>query len=340
MMLAQFNCDPEALVQAVHRFRNRRILVVGDVMLDRFIWGSVSRISPEAPVPVVEVRRESVCLGGAANVAANIRSLGGKPVPLGIIGDDHEGRRLRDEIHALGAPLSGLIVDRRRSTSVKTRIIAHHQQVCRTDREDVSPISSDLQRRVMGQFRAFLTKVQAVIVSDYAKGLLVPSVLHEMLAAARSANKIVCVDPKLRNLAVYRPATVITPNTLEAEHSAGMSITGKRDLVRAGKKILTQTRVPHLLVTRGEEGMALFEGRARVTHIPTVAQEVFDVTGAGDTVISTLALGLVAGLSILESAVLANIAAGLVVGKLGTATITPEELISRISNLPRIARPS
>ncbi len=335
MMLARFNCDPEVLVQAIRRFRDLRILVIGDVMLDRFIWGSVSRISPEAPVPVVEVRRESTCLGGAANVSANIRSLGARPLPLGVVGDDLEGRRLKEEFHALGAPLSGLIVDKRRATSVKTRIIAHHQQVCRMDREDKFPVSPDVQKKVLGRYRAFLAQAQGVIVSDYAKGLLSPSILREMLTAAKSANKIVCVDPKFRNLAVYRPATVITPNTLEAEHAAGISIAGKRELVRAGKRILKQTRIPHLLVTRGEEGMALFEGRSRVTYIPTVAQEVFDVTGAGDTVIATLALGLLAGLSMLESSVLANIAAGLVVGKLGTTSVTPGELIARVTNLPQ-----
>lgn len=338
MILARFNCDPEVLVQAVQKFRNKRILVVGDVMLDRFIWGSVSRISPEAPVPVVEIRRESTCLGGAANVSANIGSLGAKPIPLGVLGNDYEGRQLMEEFRALGASTDGLIIDSQRATSVKTRIIAQHQQVCRTDREDRFPISPEVQKRVLRQFRSFLEKAHAVIISDYAKGLLSRSILREILTMAKSAQKIVCVDPKFKNLAVYRPATIITPNTLEAENAAGMSITSKRDLVRAGRKILRQTGIPHLLVTRGEEGMALFEGHTRVTYIPTVAQEVFDVTGAGDTVISTLSLGLVAGLSMFEAAVLANIAAGIVVGKLGTASATPEELISRISNLPRICR--
>lgn len=330
MVLARFKCDPEVLVRAVQRFRSKRILVVGDVMLDRFIWGSVSRISPEAPVPVVEIRRESTCLGGAANVSANIRSLGGKAVPIGILGDDYEGRRLKEEFRALGAPLGGLIVDGDRATSVKTRIIAHHQQVCRTDREDKFPISAEIQKRILKQFLGFLEKAHAVIISDYAKGLLSPSILREMLPEAKSAKKIVCIDPKFRNLAVYRPATVITPNTLEAEHASGVHIANKRDLVRAGRKILRQTGIQHLLVTRGEEGMALFEGHSRVTYIPTVAQEVFDVTGAGDTVISTLSLGLVAGLSMLEAAILSNIAAGIVVGKLGTASVTPDELIARI----------
>jgi rfaE bifunctional protein kinase chain/domain len=330
MELARFNCDPDTLSSAVRKFRGKRILVIGDLMLDRFVWGSVNRISPEAPVPVVEIGKETTCLGGAANVAANIRSLGGIPVPVGVIGDDFEGRRLRHEFRIVGSPVSGLLVDRGRATSVKTRIIAHHQQVCRTDREDRSPLSAMMLRRLAARFRKTLPSCAAVVVSDYAKGLISPSLLRDVLPAARAAGKIVCVDPKLKDLGLYRPATVITPNTLEAERASGVTISSRRDLLRAGRKILRSLRVEYLLITRGEEGMALFQGGSSVTHIPTVAREVFDVTGAGDTVISTLALGLVAGLPILQAAVLANIAAGIVVGKLGTATITPDELLERI----------
>ncbi len=332
-MFSRYKCDPEALIQAIHSFRNKRILVLGDLMLDRFIWGSVSRISPEAPVPVVEIKKESTCLGGAANVATNIRSLGGTPVPLGILGDDFEGNRLREEFRSLGSPLGGLIVDKERPTSIKTRIIAQHQQVCRTDREDRSPLPSSLQARVAEKFRAALPSVDAVIVSDYAKGLISASLLKQTLPLAKSTRKIVCIDPKLRDFSVYRPATVITPNTAEAEHASGIAISRTQDLIRAGRKILRQSGIEHLLVTRGEEGMALFESNASITHIPTVAQEVFDVTGAGDTVISTLALSLVSGLSMLSAAVLSNIAAGIVVGKLGTASVAPDELIAAIRKL-------
>lgn len=299
-------------------------------MLDRFVWGAVTRISPEAPVPVVEIKTETTCLGGAANVAANISSLGGIPVPLGIVGGDAEGSRLREEFRALGSPLSGLLVDRNRPTSIKTRIIAHHQQVCRTDREDRSPLSPEVQSKIVEKFRAALASADAVIVSDYAKGLISPALLRRTLPLAKGAGKAVCVDPKMKDLSVYRPATVITPNAAEAERASGISISGTGDLIRAGKKILSDTGIEHVLVTRGEEGMTLFGNASKVIHIPTVAREVFDVTGAGDTVISTLALSLVAGLSILESAVLSNIAAGIVVGKLGTASVSPDELISSI----------
>jgi len=332
-MLNQYKCDPDILIRAVRNFRNKRIIVLGDLMLDRFIWGSVSRISPEAPVPVVEIRKESTCLGGAANVASNIRSLGGMPVPLGVLGEDFEGKRLREEFKAIGSPIGGLVVDKNRPTSIKTRIIAHHQQVCRTDREDRSAIPAALQARVAEKFRAALSSSDAVIVSDYAKGLISPPLLKRTLPLAKSARKVVCVDPKITDFAVYKPATVITPNTLEAERASGIAVSNTADLIRAGKKILRESGIEHLLVTRGEEGMALFERGSGVTCIPTVAQEVFDVTGAGDTVISTLALSLVAGLTILQSAVLSNIAAGIVVGKLGTASVTPDELIAAIRSM-------
>ncbi len=332
-MLERYKCNPEVLIQAIKNFRNKRILVFGDLMLDRFVFGSVSRISPEAPVPVVEIKKENTCLGGAANVAANIRSLGGIPVPLGVLGHDFEGNCLREEFRALGSPVGGLIVDKDRPTSVKTRIIAHHQQVCRTDREDRSQISNAVQLRVAEKFKAALPSVDAVIVSDYAKGLISTSLLRRTLPLAKSTRKVVCVDPKMKDFSAYKPATVITPNTAEAERASGITVSCTRDLVRAGRKILNESGIEHLLVTRGEEGMALFESDFRVTHIPTVAQEVFDVTGAGDTVISTLALSLVSGLSILEAAILSNIAAGIVVGKLGTASVTPEELIAAIRRM-------
>jgi len=333
MNLNRYRCDHEVFIRAIRDFRNRRILVFGDLMLDRFVFGSVSRISPEAPVPVVEIKDENTSLGGAANVAANIRSLGGMPIPLGVLGLDTEGNCLREEFRTIGSPVGGLIIDKTRPTSTKTRIIAHHQQVCRTDREDRSQLSPAIQSRIVHKFKAALQSADAVIVSDYAKGMLSPPLLKRTLPLAKSARKIVCIDPKMKNFAAYKSGTVITPNTLEAEHASGISISGTRDLARAARKILGESGIEHLLVTRGEEGMALFENNSRVTYIPTVAQEVFDVTGAGDTVISTLTLGLVAGLSVLEAAVLSNIAAGIVVGKLGTASVTPEELIEAIRRM-------
>jgi len=322
--------DRDALAQAVATFPSLRVLVLGDLMLDRFIWGSVSRISPEAPVPVVEVYRETSCLGGAANVSMNIRALDAMPVPLGIIGKDPEGETLVGEFRDLKIPTRGIVRDAGRATSVKTRIIAHHQQVCRTDRENRAVIPATIEKKIAKMFVENLRSCAAVIVSDYAKGLISPSLLRHTLPRARAAKRPVFVDPKMKNLAAYRPSTVITPNTMEAENASGIHISDKRSLVKAGRRILRATGSRYLLVTRGEEGMALFDGDSRVIQIPTHAREVFDVTGAGDTVISVLTLGVVAGLSILEASVLANIAAGIVVGKLGTAAVSREELIARI----------
>ena len=236
--------------------------------------------------------------------------------------------------------LSGIVTDKSRATCVKTRIIAQHQQVCRADREDTSPLPAALQRKIVAWFRTHLEEVDAVIVSDYAKGLVSPALLRKLLPMAGAAHKVVCVDPKLKNLAAYRPATVITPNLTEAERSAGIAMGTERDLARAGRKILKQTGIAHLLVTRGEQGMTLFGNDARITHIPTLTREVFDVTGAGDTVIATLTLGLVAGLSILEAAVLSNLAAGIVVGKLGTACLTPDELRAAIRRTQGTGHPT
>ncbi len=333
MNLARYKCDPEVLIKAVRDFRRKRILVLGDLILDRFIFGGVSRISPEAPVPVVEIERENTSLGGAANVAANIRSLAAVPIPIGILGGDLEGERLREEFRSIGSPINGLLTVKNRPTSTKTRIIAHHQQVCRTDREDRSPLPPPMQSRIAQKFRAALPGTDAVIVSDYAKGLVSPSLLRRILPLAKAAGKIICIDPKISDFTVYKPATVMTPNTLETERASGIPIVETRDLVRAGRKILEDSGIQYLLITRGEDGMALFEDNRTVTHIPTVAKEVFDVTGAGDTVISTLALGLATGLTILEAAILSNIAAGIVVGKLGTASVAPEELIAAVRRM-------
>jgi rfaE bifunctional protein kinase chain/domain len=331
-------CDPENLIRAVRRFRGKRVLVLGDMILDRFVWGAVSRICPEAPVPVVEIRTESTRPGGAANVAANIRGLGGKVDSVGVIGGDSEGRSLRDVFRTIGASAGGLVVDRGRPTSIKTRIIAHHQQVCRTDREDRAAISTAVQSKIVAQFRKCLRTADAVVVSDYAKGLITPALLRKILPGAKAAGKVVCVDPKMTDFAVYSPATVVTPNVSEIEHAVGLKISGNRSLFRAVNRILQLPGIDHVLVTRGEEGMALFGNEYRPAYIPTVAREVFDVTGAGDTVISTLALGIVSGLSILEAAVLSNIAAGIVVGKLGTAAVTAEELMEGISRQLPAAR--
>lgn len=311
-------------------FQRKRIVVLGDLMLDEFIWGRVRRISPEAPVPVVEVERQTLALGGAGNVVSNLVSLGAEPSPLGVVGDDIDAERLRCAFRNLQVGVDGLVSDGSRPTTVKTRIIAHNQQVVRADRESRSAISEDIEDRVASRFEREIEGADAVVVSDYSKGLLTARLLGRTLRSARARSLIVCLDPKLRSFASYQPISVITPNNQEASEAAGIPIEDVSSLEEAGRKLLASIDCRAVLVTRGEEGMSLFTDDGRVTHIPTVAREVYDVTGAGDTVIATLAVALAAGASFEEAAALANHAAGVVVGKVGTASVTREELLDSI----------
>lgn len=315
-------------------FAGKRIIVLGDVMLDEFIWGRVRRISPEAPVPVVEVDRQTLALGGAGNVVSNLVALGAATTPIGVVGDDLDADRLRGAFGALGVSAFRLVVDSARPTTLKTRIIAHNQQVVRTDRESRARITTAIEDRVAESFRGEIEAADAVVVSDYGKGLLTPGLLGHALRAARERGLIVCLDPKMRSFAHYQPVTVITPNNQEASDASGVPIEDEQSLTEAGRKLLASIDTRAVLITRGEEGMALFTGGgpdgAHVTHIPTVAREVYDVTGAGDTVIATLALALAGGASLEEAAVLANHAAGVVVGKVGTASLTRDELLATI----------
>lgn len=309
-------------------FDRKRIVVIGDLMLDEFIWGRVRRISPEAPVPVVEVDRQTLALGGAGNVVSNLVALGASPVPVGVVGADGDADRLRSALLALGVSCDGLVTDAGRPTTLKTRIIAHNQQVVRADRESRTPVSDEMEQQIIAAFRHHIEAADAVVVSDYSKGLLTAGVLRQTLAAARERELIVCLDPKMRSFVHYQPVTVITPNNQEAAEAAGISIEDETGLVEAGRKILASIDCRAALVTRGEEGMTLFTDGGEVTHIPTVAREVYDVTGAGDTVVATLALALASGATLAEAARLANHAAGVVVGKIGTATVTREELLA------------
>jgi rfaE bifunctional protein kinase chain/domain len=315
-------------------FAGKRIIVLGDVMLDEFIWGRVRRISPEAPVPVVEVDRQTLALGGAGNVVSNLVALGAATTPIGVVGDDLDADRLRGAFDELGVSAVRLVVDSARPTTVKTRIIAHNQQVVRADRESRARIAAPIEDRVAESFRDEIEAADAVVVSDYGKGLLTPGLLAHALRAARDRGLIVCLDPKMRSFVHYQPVTVITPNNQEASDASGIPIEDVRSLTEAGLKLLGSIDTRAVLITRGEEGMALFTGGgpdgAEVTHIPTVAREVYDVTGAGDTVIATLALALASGASLEEAAVLANHAAGVVVGKVGTASLTRDELLATI----------
>ena len=324
----------ERAISIAAAFAGKRIVVLGDVMLDEFIWGRVRRISPEAPVPVVEVDRQTLALGGAGNVVSNLVALGAAATPIGVLGDDSDADRLRSAFSELGVSTNGIVVDVARPTTVKTRIIAHSQQVVRADRESRGHITPAIEARVAARFHEQIESADAVVVSDYGKGLLTTGLLALTLKAARERGLIVCLDPKMRNFAHYQPVTVITPNNQEAADASGIPIEDEQSLTEAGRKLLGSIDTRAVLITRGEEGMALFTGggaeAAEVTHIPTVAREVYDVTGAGDTVIAMLALALASGASLEEAAVLANHGAGVVVGKVGTASVTCDELLATI----------
>lgn len=308
----------------------RHVLVVGDVMLDEFLWGKVARISPEAPVPVVEVDRTSFHAGGAGNVAANVRALGGEATLLSVVGQDAAADRLRDELQAAGIDASLAASDGGRPTTVKTRIIAHHQQVVRADREKSEPIPRALEDDLLERVRRALPAAQALVVSDYQKGVVTPRVMRALLAAARRRGLPLLVDPKLPHFGLYRGADLVTPNQLEAEQATGIKIRSREDLSAVGAKLLALLRCRAALVTRGEHGMTLFERGKRPLHIAASAREIYDVTGAGDTVIATIALALAARAPLALAAALANQAASVVVGKLGTATAAPDELLEAL----------
>ena len=325
--------QPERAEKIINNFSGKRLIVLGDLMLDEFIWGEVRRISPEAPVPVVEVNRESWHAGGAGNVAANLLALGAQAIAIGVIGDDRAGEKLRQIFAATGAETNFLICDESRPTTVKTRIVAHHQQMIRADRESKVPITEAIENQIISAFTEALKNADAVVVSDYDKGLLTPRLLQNVLHLAQG--KIVCLDPKIKFFSNYHPISAITPNQLEAERATGIEITDEKSLLAAAQKIHVMLGCPNILITRGEHGMTLlsydFETET-ITHIPTMAREVYDVTGAGDTVIATLTLAMSAGAIISEAAIIANHAAGIVVGKVGTATVARQDLLKAISS--------
>ncbi len=308
---------------------DRRIVVLGDVMLDEFVWGDVTRISPEAPVPVVDIRRESVHLGGAANVLANLISLGAKGAVVGVTGNDAAGERLRGALRECNPEQANdyLPIDRTRPSTVKTRIIAHSQLVVRADREDRRPLDQEMEGLIIKSLREALRNADALVISDYDKGVVTPRILRTILPDAYERIPVL-IDPKIRNFASYTPATLVTPNHHEALKMASLEEDSDSGLHLAASRIRMQLNCDAVLITRGDRGMMLLDGSGEPVYVKTTAREVYDVTGAGDTVIATLASALAAGASTIESAHLANHAAGIVVGKVGTATVTADELLA------------
>jgi D-beta-D-heptose 7-phosphate kinase/D-beta-D-heptose 1-phosphate adenosyltransferase len=318
--------DPALLRSLVARFSGRRIAVLGDCMLDRYLWGRVERISPEAPVPVVEIERESFALGGAGNVAANLRALGAEPVLLGVLGKDADADRLREAFEARGVDAARLVEDPARPTTVKTRIVAHSQQVVRADRESRADVTGDALARLKSLMDRELPGCEGVVVSDYGKGVVHPGTLERALELARQRGAAVSVDPKESHIDAYRGVSILTPNQHEAGYIQSRRIVDESSLMEVGWGLQKRLDTAAVLVTRGAEGMSLFERGGRYTHLPTVAREVFDVTGAGDTVVSVVALAIAAGADLVSACALSNHAAGLVIREVGTATCTPDQL--------------
>lgn len=317
--------DMNKMRRLIRKFEGRRVLVLGDLMLDRYIWGDVSRISPEAPVPVVEVRKSTSCLGGAGNVGHNLESLGAWPLLVGVVGDDEEGVWIKRHTRES----RGIFVDSGRPTTVKMRIIAQHQQVVRVDQEKKKAVAPEILEKIIRFVEK--EKYEGIIISDYNKGIVTKPLAERVLPFAKERNIPVFVDPKVENFALYSPVTLISPNHHEAERIVHHTCHSEADIERAGRDILAKTAALYLIIKRGEQGMSIFEKGKKPIHIPTIAREVFDVTGAGDTVIAAAALALLAGATVQEAAVMANAAAGVVVGKIGTAACSPEELLKALN---------
>ena len=315
------------------KFPEQRLLVIGDLMLDRFIWGNVERLSPEAPVPVLRVVAEKSSLGGAANVVHNVRSLGAQVTVCGIVGRDEAGERIVAALKGIGASTAGVVVDARFQTIEKSRIIAspHHQQIVRLDRENDRAIGAPLLKKLRDFVAAKAASFDAVVVSDYGKGAVHPELLDWLASAARG--KMICVvDPKKENYERYRFPTLVTPNTNEASEASGTAIQDEQSLLDAGKKLVRKWRARAILITRGAEGMSLFRRRCPVQHFPTQPRDVFEVTGAGDTVVAVCALALAAGASFADAAVLANVAAGFVGDEVGTVAVPLQKLKSNFED--------
>jgi D-beta-D-heptose 7-phosphate kinase/D-beta-D-heptose 1-phosphate adenosyltransferase len=316
----------ESVLDACLQKRRPTILVVGDVMCDVYLWGKVERVSAEAPVPIFESTERQGILGGAANVAANLHALGCQVRLLGVVGADAAGSRLRTLLREKGIDDAWLLEDPTRPTTEKTRLIAHQQQLIRVDQESRAPLTPEVVAQALRHADTLLPEVDGVICSDYNKGVCTALLVAPLFTAARAAGRPVIVDPKVRDFALYRGATVLTPNLAEVERASGSAVDSMPALEQAVAGLLHQSQAPAMLVTRGKDGMTLFHPPQAPVHIPARAREVYDVTGAGDTVIATFTMAMLSGLPFVEAARLANIAAGLVVGKLGTAVVTPAEL--------------
>jgi rfaE bifunctional protein kinase chain/domain len=324
------NLSIKRLTELKKNFNGLKIAVIGDMMLDCYFWGEVKRISPEAPVPVVEVGDEFYRFGGAANVALNILKLGGVPVPIGVIGYDNDGTIFTSLLAENNIEADGLIVDESRPTTSKTRVIAHDQHVVRIDKESKDYLKDDTQNKLLNYFSEHIESFDGLILQDYNKGVLSPFLIEKIISLANKNNLLITVDPKFNNFFNYKNVTVFKPNRKEAEDILGMKIKNDNDLIQAGKNILENLNAKFVLLTLGEGGIAVFEKNKNVERMPTKARKVADVSGAGDTVISTLTMALAAKADIYEASYLANYAGGIVCEEVGIIPIESEKLFSTV----------
>jgi rfaE bifunctional protein kinase chain/domain len=324
----------DRLAHVFNGFNGKRIAVVGDLMVDRYYWGAVTRISPEAPVPVVDVSSYSNRLGGAANVGNNIAALGGVPLLVGVVGSDEAGNLLRSLVLEAGFDEKGLLIDRTRPTTTKTRVIAHNQHVVRFDHEAKEDIGHDTEEAIVRFLEDELPSLSAIIIEDYNKGVVTRNLIPRVIAAASKRNIPVTVDPKSNNFFEYRNVSVFKPNRKETEEALGTKLKDQTSIEAAGRTLLERLSAENILLTMGERGMSLFEREGTITHVPTKAQHVADVSGAGDTVISTLTMALAAGASIREAATLSNFAGGIVCGEVGIVPVDPMRLYDAVLDDP------
>ncbi|MFC1556322.1 D-glycero-beta-D-manno-heptose-7-phosphate kinase [candidate division KSB1 bacterium] len=322
----------DRLKQLLKNCHGKNIAVIGDIMVDRYIWGKVSRISPEAPVPVVEVNEEFSRIGGAGNVANNILSLGGNPLLFGIIGKDHAGKELISRMEIKGLDPVGLVEDEARPTTVKTRIIAHNQHVVRADFESKERISKTIEKNLLKQLKEEIGRLDGIILQDYNKGVLTRKVIREVIDMSGNYDFPITVDPKFNHFFEYKGVDLFKPNIIETQNALGFALDSEESVLKAGRELLERLKCEHVLITRGSAGMSLFSKDGYEGRVTTKAKEIADVSGAGDTVISTLTMILAAGGDVREASSIANHAAGVVVGEVGIVAIEPQKIMESFKN--------
>lgn len=323
--------NTERLKELKDNFAGKRIAVIGDMMLDSYFWGVVKRISPEAPVPVVEIDDEFFRFGGAANVALNIASLGGIPLPVGIIGNDNDGKIFRQLVSDNGIDSEGILIDETRPTTAKSRVIAAHQHIVRIDKESKEYLTEESENKILDFLRRKIDSIDAIILQDYNKGVLTEKIIRESIRLAKEYGKIVTVDPKFLNFLEYKNVTLFKPNRKETEDALGIRINSEEEIEKAGRNLLEKLNSEYVLLTLGEKGIALFQKDKKTFTLPTEARKAADVSGAGDTVISTITMALCAGAGIEEAAYLANYAGGLVCEVTGIVPIEIDNLFDTIA---------